>query len=283
MPDERTIRDFGGQWTRYPENEGYYGSLELLTDICGPLLDLGRIHGARVADVGSGSGRIVNMLLDAGAAHVTSVEPSDAIEVLKRNTAKRAASITYVHGSGERLPLERYDAVFSIGVLHHVVDPIVILTHIYEALRPEGYVLLWVYGHEGNEAYLRWSSLLRRLTTKLPDFILSGLAHVLSAALSVYVMCCRALPLPMHRYMTRVLARLTWRQRVLTIFDQLNPTYAKYYREAEVRNLLESSGFTNISLYHRHHYSWTALGVRPADPVSSVGDSRGCGQNVFRP
>jgi SAM-dependent methyltransferase len=267
VTDERTIKDFGAQWTRYADNEGYYASLDLLTDICGPLLDLGRIRGARVADVGSGSGRIVNMLLDAGVSHVTSMEPSDAIEVLKRNTAKRADSITYVHGPGETLPLDRYDAVFSIGVLHHIVDPIPVLNRAYQALRPGGYVLLWVYGQEGNEAYLLWSSLLRRLTTGLPDFILVGLARVLSVALSAYLMCCRAFPLPMHRYMTGVLGRLTWRQRVLTIFDQLNPAYAKYYLEVEVRNLLESTGFTEVSLYHRHRYSWTAIGVRPSEPT----------------
>jgi SAM-dependent methyltransferase len=266
VTDERTVKDFGAQWRRYAENEGYYASLDLLADICGPLLQLERIQGTRVADIGSGSGRIVNMLLDAGAAHVTAVEPSDAIEVLKGNTAKRADSITYVHGLGETLPLEHFDAIFSIGVLHHIVDPIPVLRRAYQALRPGGYVLLWVYGQEGNETYLLQSSRLRRLTTRLPDFILAGLARALGVALSAYLVCCRAFPLPMHRYVKAVLGRLTWRQRVLTIFDQLNPAYAKYYLEPEVRNLLESTGFTDVNLYHRHQYSWTALGVRPSDP-----------------
>ena len=37
---DRTIQDFGDQWTRYTGNEGYYGSVELLRDICEPLVPI---------------------------------------------------------------------------------------------------------------------------------------------------------------------------------------------------------------------------------------------------
>ena len=30
---EQTIADFGEQWTRYTDNDGFYGSTELLKDI----------------------------------------------------------------------------------------------------------------------------------------------------------------------------------------------------------------------------------------------------------
>ena len=53
---DRTIQDFGDQWTRYTGNEGYYGSVELFRDICGPLVPIAEFAGARVADIGSGSG-----------------------------------------------------------------------------------------------------------------------------------------------------------------------------------------------------------------------------------
>src|SRR5437867_3116692 len=71
----RTIRDFGGQWRRFRagHDAGFYGSVAHLADTFGPLLELNGLAGARVAEIGSGSGRFVNMLLDAGAAHVTAV------------------------------------------------------------------------------------------------------------------------------------------------------------------------------------------------------------------
>lgn len=109
-----------------------------------------------MADIGSGTGRIVNMLLDAGAALVLAVEPSDAMEVLKQNTASRADRITYLRGSGETLPANlKLDLVVSIGVLHHVPNPDPIVRAAYDALASGGFLVIWLYGRDGNEAYLR--------------------------------------------------------------------------------------------------------------------------------
>ena len=33
--DQRTIDDFGEQWTKYTENRGYYASIDLLRDVFG--------------------------------------------------------------------------------------------------------------------------------------------------------------------------------------------------------------------------------------------------------
>ena len=71
----RTIRDFGEQWSHYGGNDGFYGSVELLQDMLGPLVPLGELEGARVADIGSGTGRIVRMLVDAGASSITVLIP----------------------------------------------------------------------------------------------------------------------------------------------------------------------------------------------------------------
>jgi SAM-dependent methyltransferase len=90
----RTIGDFGEQWTAFRDNPDYYGSTEMLADIFGPLLSLDEIRGKAVADIGSGTGRIVDMLLTAGARRVVAVEPSAAMRVLKENTASRADKIS---------------------------------------------------------------------------------------------------------------------------------------------------------------------------------------------
>src|SRR4051812_17995247 len=176
----RTIADFGEQWTAYRENPGYYGSADLLGDLFGPLLPPEALKGARVADIGSGTGRIVNMLLDAGAAHVHAVEPSAAIDVLRANTATRAAQVTYVHGSGEQLPKGLdLDLVVSIGVLHHIPDPDPVVRAALTALRAGGRAVIWLYGREGNETYLRFAEPLRRLTTRLPHWLLVAVCTLL--------------------------------------------------------------------------------------------------------
>src|SRR5262245_24403680 len=100
----RTIRDFGKQWTRYTDNSGYYGSGSCFVVIWGPLASGMVLPDARIADIGAGTGRFVNILLDAGARHVVALEPSAAMDVIQANTAARRDRITYLRATGDRIP-----------------------------------------------------------------------------------------------------------------------------------------------------------------------------------
>lgn len=262
---DRTITDFGQQFQRYPtgHNEGFYGSTEGLLDTLGPLLDPTKLRDARVAEIGAGPGRVVNILLDLGVAHVTAVEPSAAFDVPRRNTAQRAPQIAYVHARGDELPLSNYDAILSIGVLHHIEDVDPVIRRAYAALRPGGQFLAWLYGREGNELYLASVAPLRRLTTRLPDAGLAALTHAINSALTFYIkLCALGLPLPMARHMTGAMARYSSAQRFLVVFDQLNPAYAKYYTQAEAIDLFGRNGFPQVETWHRHGHSWAVRAVK---------------------
>lgn len=261
---EQTIGDFGEQWTAFRDNPGYYGSAELLADLFGPLLSLDQVKDKAVADIGSGTGRIVNMLLDAGAGRMVAVEPSAAMGVLKQNTASRKERIEYLELPGDQLPpgLD-LDLVVSIGVLHHIPDPAPVVRAAYHALRAGGRCVVWIYGHEGNETYLSLALPLRKMTVLLPHKMLVALSYVLEIMLTAYIGLCRIFPLPMRSYMRGVLAQFTHGVRRLTIYDQLNPAYAKYYTRDEAEALLKDGGFADVQLYHRHGYSWTVMGLKP--------------------
>jgi SAM-dependent methyltransferase len=263
IPLENTIHDFGDQWTHYRDNEGYYGSTELLQDILGPLMDIHQIAGTAVADIGSGTGRIVRMLLDAGARHVVSLEPSKAFEVLKWNLRDFTSRITLIQGSGEAIPPSgNLDYVFSIGVLHHIRHPAPVVSAAWKALRPGGRIVLWLYGRENNTAYLLVACPLRFVTKHLPHRLLAWISRQLTYGLDGYMWLGRFIPLPLLGYLTNVFSKLSRPKRELCIYDQLNPAYAKYYTRSEVKDLLEKSGFCDVRLYHRHGYSWTATGEK---------------------
>jgi SAM-dependent methyltransferase len=260
----RSIADFGEQWSTYRDNPGYYGSPELFADILEPLMTAAEIRGKRVADIGSGTGRLVRMLAAAGAEHIVALEPSEAMAVLKRNTSDIADRTEYVHARGEELPgHETLDLVVSVGVLHHVPDPRPIVRRAYEALRPGGRMLVWLYGREGNGPYLALALPLRALTRRLPHAVLAALCRALDLPLVAYMHLCGRLPLPLHDYMSRHLARLSPEVRRLTIYDQLNPAWARYYTRAEAVELLSGAGFVDVRAHHRHGYSWTVVGTRP--------------------
>lgn len=165
---------------------------------------------------------------------------------------------------GHQLQASDLDYVFAIGVLHHIVDPAPVVSRAFAALRPGGTLVIWVYGREGNEIYLAVIGLPRLLTRVLPDWLLVSVAHVLNVLLAVYIFACRWLPLPLRSYVRSVLAKFSWRKRLLVIFDQLNPAYARYYCRREVERLLGEAGFEAVQVYHRHGYGWTAIGSRPS-------------------
>lgn len=261
---ERTIADFGQQWTAYRDSDGYYGSLEMFRDIFGPLLSPEELAGKRVLEIGSGTGRIAAMLLASGVAHVIAVEPSAAFFVLRDNLRAHADKVTLLRLTGDEVPPRGdQDYVFSIGVLHHIPDPAPVVRAAYGALRPGGRLGIWVYGKEGNRLYLTVLAPMRAVTRHLPHAALVALVRVVDVALLAYVGLCRVLPLPLRGYMREVIARLDASKRRLTIYDQLNPAHAKYYTQEEARRLLADAGFRNVAMHHRHGYSWSVMGSKP--------------------
>lgn len=262
--DDQTIADFGQQWTNYRDNSGFYGSTELFEDAFGALLPSAEIAGKRVADIGSGSGRIVNMLLSLGAAEVFAVEPSDAFDVLKENTAKDAARIHYIKATGEKLPADaQVNLVVTYGVLHHIYDPKPVVEACFRALKPGGRMIAWLYGWEGNAAYLTLALPMRKLTTHMPHRALEAMSRLLNVGMDAYLPLAKRFPVPLAGYMNNVIANLTREHRRLVIYDQLCPAYARFYKKNEARALLEQVGFQDVRLHHRHGYSWTVMGTKP--------------------
>jgi hypothetical protein len=103
---------------------------------------------------------------------------------------------------------------------------------------------------------------LRKITKKLPDFLLALIANIFNIVMSVYIWLCEFINLPMKKYVLKVFDKLDWHSRKMVIFDQLNPSYAKYYCKNEAENLLKFSCFKNIRIINRHNYSWTISGEK---------------------
>lgn len=264
--ETQVIEQFGHQWTRLPDNEGYYGSTRLFEDLLGPLAKPADFRGKNIAEIGSGSGRIVNMLVASGAGKIAAIEPSEAMTPLKVNTRAAADRIVYLQQRGDCWSYPGLDFVLAFGVLHHIFDPIPTVRTALRNLAPGGRFIIWLYGKEGNELYLALVGPLRRLTTKLPDAVLAALSRLFLAPLNLYVFLCRFLPLPMRDYMLNHVGRLDHGSKLITVYDQLNPTWSKYYTRREAEALLADQGFVDVRSHHRHGYSWTVVGTKPVAP-----------------
>ena len=260
---EKTIRDFGEQWTHHQANTGYYASKALLSDLIEPLLDTTEIEGRKVLEIGSGTGRIVGMLVEAGASHIVAVEPSVAFDVLVRNTERHGAKVSCLHQRGDQVPRLNCDLVLSIGVIHHIPQPQPVMEAAWHTLKEGGRCLIWVYGREGNALYLCIAEPLRWLTRRLPVKANDLLAALLYWPALAYARLAQRFPhLPLSGYLTEVFLRFDPAQRRLVILDQINPAWARYCTRAEAEELLSAAGFTGIRSYHRHGYSWTVIGTK---------------------
>jgi SAM-dependent methyltransferase len=264
--DDKTIQDFDEQWSRYSDNEGWYASLDLFKDMITPLLSCEELNGKTIADIGSGTGRIVGMLLDADASHVYAIEPAEgAFQKMKTNVSEmpRGDQVTCINARGDDWQVTApVDYVFSIGVIQFIVDPSTTLSRAYDNLKPGGEIFLWLYSHEGNEVYLNFIRPLRKLTTKLPHFMLTAVIAALYAILCIYKVATTIFPLPLKKYIETIWWPMTPKKRRLVIYDQLNPSYAKYHKKHEALEILSNAGFDNLKIHHRHGYSWCVKGTK---------------------
>jgi SAM-dependent methyltransferase len=75
------------------------------------------------------------------------------------------------HGDLTQVDLGRFDLVYCIGVLHHLVDPEAGFRAVLKHTRPGGRFHCWVYAHEGNAVVRTVVEPLRRIASRLPWWI----------------------------------------------------------------------------------------------------------------
>ena len=254
-----TIKDFGKQFKYHNKIDDYWGGEEMINDIVNPF-DLSLIKNKIVCEVGIGSGRILKNLIKFSPRKIYAIDPSEAIEVAKKNNEDSKIEISYKKISGQMINFKNeIDYIFSLGVIHHIPEAEIVCKKIYESLKPQGKFIIWLYGKEGNELYLFIFNNLRKITRFMPDKILNLFSILLNLFLSVYIFFCKYLNLPLKNYMMHVLKKCSFEKRKYIIFDQLNPSYSKYYTKKEVETLLSKSGFQKFEIVNRHQYSWTAI------------------------
>ncbi|CAM5701781.1 hypothetical protein SFUMM280S_00800 [Streptomyces fumanus] len=98
------------------------------------------LAGARVADIGSGTG-ISTALLHARGADVIAVEPGAGMAAQFRATLP---DVPIVRGTGNALPLARHSAdLLTYAQAWHWTDPVLAVPEALRVLRPGGALALW--------------------------------------------------------------------------------------------------------------------------------------------
>jgi SAM-dependent methyltransferase len=226
--------------------------------------------GKLVLDVGTGSGRHSYWANRLGAK-VAAVDLGGSIDVARVNLPWEALT---VEADAEDLPFEEgtFDLVMLIGVLHHLSNPHRALVSVSRYARPGGLLRLYLYWQpprRWHRSVLRLVSAARRVTVRLPHWLLHLLCFPVAALLfGLFVLPYRRMRrtgllrsvaegMPLKTY-----ADYTFQVCVNDQFDRFSAPLERRYERHEVERLLASVGLVDTQI--TAHHGWLGAGRRQA-------------------
>ncbi len=196
------------------------------------ILALGPVRGARILEVGAGSGRDSVTLSQAGATAVLLDYSMASLEVARGVAARAGQRVHLVRADALRMPFRdgRFQVVFHQGLLEHFRDPLPLLCENVRALAPRGVLLVdvpqrfhlytvlkhilialgkWFAGWETEFTIGELEGLMRKagvtVTGRYGSWMVPGLAY---RSLRVVLLRSRVARLPLYPPSLPVLSRL---------------------------------------------------------------------------
>jgi SAM-dependent methyltransferase/uncharacterized protein YbaR (Trm112 family) len=261
-----TALSFGFEWERFPEM--YSEWEQQFIDYMQPH-NADFFHGKKVLDAGCGNGRFAYYAAKYGA-EVWAIDLGPAVEVARRNTESfENIQIVQADLHNPPFPMESFDFIYSIGVLHHLPDPEFAFRNLLRFLKPGGEVQIYLYWKPERRPIksrlLSAVSGVRRFTTRLPHktvYILAYPSALLTFLFFVWpyriigrfpFLKSFAEELPMKQY-----ARLPFRVCVNDQLDRFSAPIENRYTRSDVQNWLVRASLESPCI--GENYGWVATG-----------------------
>ena len=250
---------FGYEWHRYDSVEPYATHYKQQFWNWMAPHEKDYIQGKSVLDAGCGMGRNSYWASKAGAASVAAFDLDERSIAAAKRTLADQPKATVEQQTIYTLPWrEKFDLVFSIGVVHHLDDPKAAVAELAKTLIPGGELHLWVYSEVGYKKILPLLNCVRRITSRVP----LPLAHAVTyfASIPFYYVYLPFLR-PKRQYFDE-LHSYSFSHVHSILFDQLIPTIAHYYTKEQARELL--SGLEDVEVFAPPNGNgWVVHGRKP--------------------
>lgn len=264
-----TASSFGWEWQHFTQEDERYGEQMLgWIDPVKPEFFKDKV----VLDGGCGKGRHMMLAAQWGARDVIGVDLSDAVESAFAAT-RNAENMHVVQADLCRLPLKRvFDYAYTIGVIHHLIDPSVGFKSLASKIKPGGHFSVWVYGAENN----RWittivNPLRTRFTSRMNRRALLHLSKVPTAILYaatklIYGPLNRSqggAAIARHLFYNDYLSSISgfgWREQHTIVFDHLVAPTANYVTREEFEKWWKDVGASDVVIGWHNKNSWRGFG-----------------------
>lgn len=270
--ETHVIQDFGSEWSRFQfldVADKQRLSLQAKRYL-NPIFDYleSNKHKITLADFGAGSGRWSEFLHDY-ALKLYVVEPSQGgFGTLQERFSKRNNVILLNQRIEDcQIPDRSLDLAVSLGVIHHLEEPLDALARIATKLKPNGLFLGYIYYNlEGKGFFYRtiwkFSHVFRLAISRMPKTI----KFVVCDAIAILIyfplsQCTKVLEklglesnsLPLHHY-----SQLPFEVMRNDALDRFGTRLERRYSKKELVNMLEQSGFNieTLSISSQEPY-WT--------------------------
>ncbi len=273
--DARTVEGFGFEWTKFDQSSVDGAEMQGLFDLYFAVFPWDVLPRHAVGfDLGCGSGRWARVVSRRVGRLVCIDASADALKVAERN----APGCPPVLASAGALPVRAagMDFGYSLGVLHHIPEPLKGLADAVKALKPGAPFLVYLYYAFDNRppwfrAVWKLTDMVRQAVSRQPRRVRYAISQVL--AVSMYLPLARTaaflerrgrnvetMPLSAYRHRSLYAMRTD-------ALDRFGTRLEHRFTRREVTALMEAAGLERISVSEEMPY-WCAVGFKPSEKAS---------------
>lgn len=274
--DPAVVSDFGKEWQDFDQSALSTAEQQLQFDNYFAIFPWDQLSKNAIGfDVGCGSGRWA-VLMASRVGHIHCVDPSDAIEIARKNM-RNIPNCSFHKKTVSELPFpdNSMDFGYSLGVLHHIPDTQKGIEDCVLKLKPGAPFLLYLYYALDNQPIwfkIMWrlSDVARHIISRLPyqiKYVLSQIiAIIIYYPLSRIAKVLESLNFSVHSWPLSAYRNKSFYWMRTDALDRFGTRLEKRFTKDQILIMMTHAGLQNIQFSSQTPF-WCAVGYKSINDI----------------